>query len=1196
MQMKNIVSGWLERVAGDRDTPGSEKIMEGRGRSARVLLRVAMLALFAGCIVAVAGAQSSSGTVSGRVVDQTGAVVPNAEVDLVNQQTGVVVTTKVLSHGDFTFPDVQPGTFTVIVKSQGYKEFQKKNLVLTSSSRLSAGTITLDVGAVTESVTVQADITPIQTGSAERSDTLDVKQLDNLLTSGRDFTSLLRTMPGVVSASGLPQINGVRNTYNSASIDGVTGSVREGKLDTTPNLDDIAEVKVLSANYQAEYGKATGGSVINVVTKSGTQDFHGTLYYYMQNEALNANDWFNNYRGASRPKSRHNTAGGNIGGPIYWPGHFNTNKNKLFFFFSMENLPNRSPGGLKLYTVPTALERQGDFSQTYNSGTVTQDNTTLVRIKDPSSSGACAINSATPGPGCFPGNKITGPLNPSIQALMNLYPLPDPSINLAVSLNKYNYTTNYSKDSSSHQYIVRIDYNPTEKLHIFGHAQMNVSHNNGYNSTVNPAPWLVSGDYKTTAPNIALDATYTFTPTLVNEITLGTAGWSENNIYAKSQLDKLTKGASGYNLAQLFPKNNPLNLLPGVAWGVSDSPNIKYDSRFPLQDQVRLYSITDSVSKVWGRHVLKFGIDLQTDSYLQSHAAAGQPEGAFDFSRNNNNPNESNYGFANGLLGNFNNYTEPTNRFDYDPTSNVVDWYAQDQWKMTNKLTLDYGVRFMWASGAKLKTGANFVPGMYDPNKAPVLYVPTTKKVNGKPVALDPTTGQYVPAAYGGLFVPNTGDLTNGTFQVNTHGLPAGLVYGNGVLAAPRIGFAYDPIGVGKTVVRGGFGIFYNEGVITGQEGDMSHNPPNSFNPEQFYGNVNSFLTAGGLLGPPNVGRAIELHNKQLYTMNASLGFQQQIGFGTVLDVAYVGTFGRHLSGQQNINEVPYGAHFIAANQVGGKPLPDNFYRKYPGYGSINYQRGFLTSNYNALQVKVTRRFHNNLEYGLAYTYAKSMDYADSYDGGVPLYDSLKTVYGPGGDDRRHNLVVNYLYGLPKGSRIWSNFATRAVLDNWQISGIVSYLSGGPDQITFGTVDGADITGGGDSAKAHLTGNPLAGAAHSWHQWFNTSVVQRPTPVTVDPNTGAVTLSNGNAPKVSLFDPGVMNFDTALFKNIPFAEGRVAVQLRAETYNTLNHPEFNGVDTGAKFDINGNQVNATFGQINDSAGPRTMQLALRINF
>ncbi|HZY61129.1 MAG TPA: carboxypeptidase regulatory-like domain-containing protein [Edaphobacter sp.] len=1146
----------------------------------------------------IAWGQTSSGTISGRVVDRTGAVVAGAEVDLVNQLTGAKVTTKVLSHGDFTFPDVQPGDFTVDIKAPGYKEFEKKNLRLSASERLSAGTITLDVGTVTESVTVSADITPIQTNSAERSGLLDTKQMDNLLTSGRDFTNLLRTMPGVVGGGGstLPTINGVRNTYNSASIDGVTGSVREGRVDTYPNLDDISEVKVLSANYQAEYGKATGGSVINVVTKSGTQNFHGTLYYYMQNEALNANSWFNKYNGQSRSKSRHNTIGGNIGGPIFWPGHFNTNKNKLFFFYSMENLPNRT-GGIKKYTVPTALERTGDFSQTYNSGITSPSPGTLIRIKDPASSGACSVNSTTPGPGCFPGNKIpANRINPSVLALMNLYPLPNFS-DLSISANKYNYITNYPRDTSSHQEVFRIDYIPNERLHIFGRGELEVHHNNGHDSTVNPAPWLVAGDYKTTNPNFALDATYSITPTLVNEIVLGTSGWSENNVYPKSELDKLRKGADGYNLSQLVPKNNPLSLVPGIKFGLSSSADIKYDSRFPLQDQVRLYSLTDTVTKVWGRHIIKLGIDLQTDTYLQSHAAAGQPEGAFDFSRNTNNPSDSNFAYANALLGNFNNYTEPTNRFDYKPTNRVVDWYAQDQWKMTNKLTLDYGVRFMWASPSKLKTGANFVPAMFDPAKAPVLYMPTTKKVNGKPVALDPTTGEYVPAAYGGLFVPNTGDLTNGTFTVNTPGLPPGLVYGNGVLAAPRLGFAYDPFGLGKTVIRGGAGIFYNEGVIMGQEGDMSHNPPNSFNPEQFYGTVENFLTAGGLLGPPNVGRAIELHNKQTSTINTSLGIQQQVGFGTVLDVAYVGTFGRHLSGQQNINEVPYGAHFLPQNQLGGKPLPDNFYRKYPGYGTITYQRGFLTSNYNALQVQVTRRFHNGLEFGLAYTWAKSLDYTDSYDGSVPVYDDLRTtVYGPGGDDHRHNLVINYLYSLPKGSRIWSNFATRAILDNWQISGIASYLSGAPEQITFSTTDGADITGGGDDARPYISGDPNAGAPHTFLQWFNTSVVHRPTPVTVDPSTGQVTLSNGNAPKVSLFDPGVMNFDTALFKNIPVAEGRVAVQFRAETYNTLNHPEFNGIDTGAKFDPSGNQVNGTFGQINSSGGPRTMQLALRINF
>jgi hypothetical protein len=1168
--------------------------------------RLVVVVVILSCLAFQGYAQTSSGTISGRVVDQTGGIVVDAGVVLLNQLTGAKVTTRVQSTGEFIFLDVQPGTFTVIVQALGYKELEKKDLTLSASARLSAGTLTLAVGAVSESVAVSADITPIQSESAERSGLLDTKQLGNLLVPDREFTNLLRTIPGVVGGDGstLPTVNGVRSVYNSASVDGVTGSVREGKIDTFPNLDDISEVKVLAANYQAEYGKATGGAVINVVTKGGQRDFHGSLYYYIRNEAFNANNWFSNYNNQARPKARNNIVGGNIGGPVYWPGHFNSKRNKLFFFYSQEYLPNKTPDGLKFYTVPTALERAGDFSQSYNQGTTTQNASTLINIRNPNSSGACPVNASgpsfTPGPGCFAGNKIpTSQINPSVQALLNLYPLPNFS-NLTVSGGKYNYITNYTTDRPGRQEIFRVDYNPTEKLHMFVRGQLQSEDQTGFNTTVNPAPFLIQGDYRNTNPNFAFDVTYTLSPSLVNELTLGTAGWSENNIYSQSELNKITKNSSGYNLGQLTSTNNPLNLLPGIAFGLTNSANIKYDSRFPLQDQVRLYSLTDSVTKVWGRHIIKLGLDLQTDSYLQSHGSSGQPEGAFDFSRNTNNPNDSNYGYSNGLLGNFSTYTEPTGRFDYDPTSNVVDWYAQDQWKATRNLTLDYGLRFSLSSGLKLKTGANFIPSLYDASQAPVLYQPKVITVSGKKttVAVDPGTGTQYPAAYVGLFVPKSGNLGNGLIKVNTPGYPSGLVNGNGVLVAPRLGFAFDPFGQGRTVIRAGAGIFYNEGAITGQEGDMTYNPPVVFNPQQFYGNVTGFLNAGGLIGPSNVNRAIDLHAKQTSTINTSLGVQQQIGYGVVVDVAYVGTFGRHLSGQQNINEVPYGAHFQTQNQSpAGGPLPDNFFRKYPGFGTITYQRDFLTSNYNALQVQVTRRFHDGLEFGVAYTFAKSLDYADSYDGSVVVYDNLREVdYGPGADDHRHNLVANYLYSLPRGSRVWSNFATRAVLDNWQISGLASYLSGGPLSLqTVSTTDGADITGGGDSARNFLTGDPLAGAPHTFGQWFNTSVVNRPSPVTVS-STGQVTLSNGNARKVSLFGPGVTDFQTALFKNFPLAEGRVAVQFRAETYNTFNHPEFNKVDTGAKFSATGVQTSTTFGQLNSSAGPRTMQLALRVNF
>jgi hypothetical protein len=247
------------------------------------------------------------------------------------------------------------------------------------------------------------------------------------------------------------------------------------------------------------------------------------------------------------------------------------------------------------------------------------------------------------------------------------------------------------------------------------------------------------------------------------------------------------------------------------------------------------------------------------------------------------------------------------------------------------------------------------------------------------------------------------------------------------------------------------------------------------------------------------------------------------------------------------------------------------------------------------LQVQVTRRFKDGLEFGLAYTWSKAMDYADSYDGSVATYQNIRTWnYGPAGFDRRNNLVMNYLYSFPKGSHLWNNFATRSLLDNWQISGIVSYVSGAPESISYSTVDSVDITGGGDGARVVLTGNPQRGAPHSFSQYFNTGVVQRPSQSTLTPS-GQLILSNGVSPFAPLTDPGYANFNTALFKNF-LVENKFAVQFRLETYNTFNHPEFDGFDSGAKFDKNGNQVNSTFGQLTSTASARVLQLAGRINF
>lgn len=1203
------------------------------------LLRLVAVVTMLSCFALPGRAQTSSATISGHVVDQSQGVVAKAKVTLINQQTNVIVRTQVRPNGDFIFADVQPGTFSVIVQAPGYKELKQVDLRLSASQNLSTGTLTLQIGEVSQSVTVSAAITPLQTTSSERSGVLDTEQLDNLLAIGRDSMALTRVLPGVVEpggsggygssslgTSGTPTVNGVNSEYNLATIDGVTGNTRGlNTLDTPLNLDAVQQVTLMGSNYQAQYGKTAGGN-FNFITKNGTNQFHGGLYYYFRNEDLNANSYFNKFgNNQPRPRYRYNTIGGTIGGPIFWPGHFNQNKNKLFFFVSVEDSPITQPDGLKNYTVPTQAQVNGDFSQTYNQGTATQSPGTLIHIKMPGASGACATNSATAGPGCVPGNVIPqGQINTQMQALLQIMYAntlgKNPQYaftNLAVSNNNYNYQTNYSADKPVNQEVFRIDYAPTEKLHMFGRGQFETVNDNDYSSPANTMTWLMPVNYKTTNPNAVFNVTYTFSPTVVNELNLGTAGWSEHQLYAASDLAKVTLGAGGFNLPSLYAGVNPLNLFPATSFGGTNAANYGWDSRFPMADQVRSWTITDNVTKILGAHTLKFGVDWEQDTYLQvNHNRVG----TFNTSVNTSNPNESNYGYANALFGNLNQYSQTTQLVNYDPTTNAFEFYYQDTWKATPKLVLDLGVRNSWAMAQGLKAGNNFVPSLFNAAQAPALYQYSANGAN----AVDPTTGiGSYPKAYAGLFVPNTGNLNNGILYVSTPGYPQGTTYGNGLLWGPRAGFSYSV--TPSTVIRGGFGMYYNVRARSGQEGDLTNNAPTTNAPTQYYSNVNSgtpgYYAATGqsnLNGPFSIGHALPLHSPQLYTEEASIGVQHQLAAGIVLDVAYVGTFTKHASAYYPINEVPYNSEFLPAHQInpaviGSGTLPDNFFRPYPGFGAINDQIFNLTANYNSLQALVTRRFSKGLEFGIAYTYAKALDYgscsgatcSESYNFTAALYQNLRAWnYGPAGYDIKHNLVVNYLWSLPRASRLWNNVVTRGVLDNWQISGIASYVSGAPNAISLSLSNNANVTGGGDGARVVLTCDPSHNAPHTFTTWFNPACVETPlagsVPTAANPQGLAYSTGTGAfAPKVNFFLPGDTNFDTALFKNMPL-EGNLRLQLRVETYNTFNHAEFNGVNNTATFANANTQANpqtqAIFGQMSTTLNPRLMQLALRLDF
>jgi hypothetical protein len=371
----------------------------------------------------------------------------------------------------------------------------------------------------------------------------------------------------------------------------------------------------------------------------------------------------------------------------------------------------------------------------------------------------------------------------------------------------------------------------------------------------------------------------------------------------------------------------------------------------------------------------------------------------------------------------------------------------------------------------------------------------------------------------------------------------------------------------------------------------MAFNPPVQLVPVQYYGNVSTFLSASGTLAPSSVNKVLQTDAKLVSSYNLSFGVQRQIGFQTVLDVAYVGTMGRHLGQTVQLNTVPYGSRFLPQNldRTTNQPLPDTFFRPYYGYGNLPYLFFGSSSNYHSMQVQLRRSFRKGLQYGLAYTWARSMNYGDGYNDSVALYNNPRIWnYGPAPSDRTQTLTLNWVWELPKASRVAPNFLVKAVFDNWQFSGIASFATGLPKGVGLTLTDGADLTGGGDGTSVVMTANPtLSSSQQTVDRFFDTTVFQRPAKGSIGTGAGAT---------VNAFrGPGVANFDFTFFKNIPIKE-RVKFQLRWEMYNAFNHTQFTGVNTSAQFDATGKQINGAFGQLNATRDPRIQQMSLRLSF
>ena len=1083
----------------------------------KISLAILLLLLCCG-----AGYAQDTGAIVGVVKESTGSVIPRAAVKITNLGTGITREVASDDNGRYIAEALPIGVYDITAEIAGFKRFTHKGIKLNVADRLNID-IVMEVGQLSELVTITAETPVVQTETGAINYLISGNQVTELAVNGRNFVQLAQLVPGASSVSRADTIgvgvtgskgvtfNGLGQGYSGWMVDGAqnTDVGNQNSLSTYPAMEAIGEFRILSSNYSAEFG-TTGGANVLAVTRSGTKGFHGSAYEFVRNDVFDARNFF----APDRSPLRYNNFGYTLGGPFYIPGVYNKSKEKDFFFWSQEWRRIRRGATVQAQT-PTDAMRRGDFSELLNaSNPFTRG---VVQIMDPTTNQP------------FAGNIIpSGRINPNARTLLEqVIPAPNRGGQAL------NYVASPSVPTNFRQELIRGDHNFNERVNLMVRYTQDT-----FDDTPVTTLWTgsayptVNATIASPGKNLITKLTQAISPKTLNEFNFNVAA---NKIAIG--LNGPAARSSGLSVAEIFSENRAKR-IPDInfsqGWGGISTGS------WPWANKNQVYTWSDTFGHVVGAHSLKIGAQYQWQ--IKDQDAFGPTQGNFNF-----NGSFTGNAIADFLLGMPNSYSEldiqRTGRYRY----HQIEAFFQDDWKVSSRLTVNLGLRWFG------------IPHIFERDNEVTTFVPEKWSASRAP-KVNPD----------GTIVPGSGDILGNGIVNAGEGISAGLVKNYWNTFAPRFGFAWDPAGNGKTVIRGGYGVGYYR--VEGNDiYDFVNNPPfaqtvNITNPP-----LNN--PGGGTAAPPRPVSlvALDFEYKVPMAQTYSLGIQRELFKNAGLEIAYVGSRGTHLDRARNINQPRRVGGFDFDPRLNTNAISNDALRPFAGWSTIRMAENTGSSTYHSLQVNFDKRFSEGFKFQTAYTFSRGIgDVMDSNGRSVNAtpQDSynLRAERGLLGFDRTHNLVVNYIYELPflKNRR----GAVGRIFGGWEISGITT-VSSGPV-----AAPGISTGRNGLATRPNLVGD--VEGARTVQQWFNTAAFAEPAPGFF-----------GNAGRNIIREPGTHKWDMSFFKNNRITES-VNLQFRAEFFNIFNHASFNGINTTFG--------SGAFGSVTSARDPRIVQFGLKLGF